>query len=128
MMSDAIAIADSSATPAMLGAGTASQARKPAARSAGMLVRRPDLGSDDILVAIAERLRFEGRDCGQAAGVLKAALDGRPVALAFLRRLVLPAPRVALSMPIQAILRSAPEKVAQRQGTNAWTRFVPFGQ
>lgn len=128
MTSEAIAIAESSAAPAMLGARSASQARKPAARSAGMLVRRPDLGSDEILKAITERLVFEKRDPRHAPGVLKAALEGRPVALAFLRRLVLPAPRVALSMPIQAILRSAPEKAAQRPGTNAWTRFVSFGQ
>jgi hypothetical protein len=128
MMSEAIAIAGSSASPAVLGARTATQTRKPATRSAGMLVRRPDLGNDEILKAITERLIFEKRDPRHAPGVLKAALEGRAVALTFLRRLVLPAPRVALSMPIQAILRSAPEKASENQGSRTWSRFVSFGQ
>jgi hypothetical protein len=126
MMSDTLATAASPVAPEMPMA--ASPVRKPGGRSAGMLVRRPDLGNDEVLAAIAERLRFEGREPQHAAGVLKAALEGRPVALAFLRRLVLPSPRVPLSMPIQAILRTAPEKSGQREGPSVWNRFVSFGQ
>ncbi|GGD04804.1 hypothetical protein GCM10011335_04520 [Aureimonas glaciei] len=128
MMSDTIAIAAPQVAPAMPMSRTVPPVRKASARGAGMLVRRPDLGNDEVLAAITERLTFEGRDPRHAAGVLKAALEGRPVALAFLRRLVLPSPRVPLSMPIQAILRSTPEKSEQRQGTSVWSRFVSFGQ
>lgn len=79
-------------------------------RTAGMLMRRPDLSDEAILAAIAERLRFEGRDPAHAAGVLKAALAGRKVAVAFLRKLVLPAPQAALQMPIQPLLRERAER------------------
>ncbi|WP_224002662.1 hypothetical protein [Aureimonas sp. SA4125] len=92
----------------------------------GMLVGRPDLGSKAMVEAIAERLRFEGRNPEHAPGVLKAALDGRRVAVAFMRRLVLPAPRVPLTMPIQAILREAPANDVQ--GSSSWLRFVSFGR
>ncbi|MBC8130680.1 MAG: hypothetical protein H7Y08_10220 [Rhizobiaceae bacterium] len=92
--------------------------------TAGKLVRRPDLSDADVLAAIAERLAFEGRDPAHAPGVLKAGLEGRHVAKAFLRKLVLPAPRSNLQMPIQSILR---ERTADAR-PSAWSRLVSLGR
>jgi hypothetical protein len=92
--------------------------------TAGMLVNRPDLSEEAVLAAIAERLVFEGRDPAYAAGVLKAALGGKPLALKLLRKLVVPAPQSALTMPIQAILRDRSQSV----GSSPWLRLVSFGR
>ena len=127
MMSEAISVAEHAVGPKPFQDQGILRTAQPAQRRSGTLVGRPDLGNDEMLVAIAERLRFEGREVSQAAGVLKAALDGRPVALALLRRLVLPAPRSALSMPIQAILRETPATLAQRP-SSTWSRLVSFGR
>lgn len=106
-------------------AAPAAQACKGLApQTPGMLVRRPDLSDEAVMDTIAQRLRFEGRDPAQAPGVLKAAMEGRHAAKAFLRKLVLPAPQSSLQMPIQSILR---EK-AQREGSTSWFRRVSFGR
>jgi len=99
-------------------------AMAPKPRSPGQLVGRPDLTDTAVLAAIAERLTFEGRDPAHAPGVLKAAIAGKPLALALLRKLVLPPPQSALSMPVQAILREH----KQDQAPSAWTRLVSLGR
>lgn len=92
-------------------------------RTPGMLVGRPDLSDEAVLTAIAERLTFEGRDPAHAPGVLKAAIANKPLALALLRKLVLPPPQSALVMPTQAILREP--KRAQRA---SWAKRASFGR
>ena len=93
-------------------------------RPSGALLGRPDLSDEALLAAIAERLVFEGRDPSHAPGVLKAAIAGKPLALAMLRKLVLPAPQSALVMPIQSILR---ERSGERS-TSSWSKLVSFGR
>ena len=93
-------------------------------RTSGMLLGRPDLSDEAVLAAIAERLVFEGRDPSHAPGVLKAAIAGKPLALAMLRKLVLPAPQSALVMPIQSILR---ERSSERSAS-PWSKLVSFGR
>ncbi|WP_182083958.1 hypothetical protein [Aureimonas sp. ME7] len=75
------------------------------ARPAGMLVDRPDLSEEDLLLAIAERLVFEGRTGPDPQVVIEAARLGKRKALAFLRKLLLPPPRAPLTMPVRPILR-----------------------
>jgi hypothetical protein len=70
-------------------------------------------------------MAFEGRDASKAQAVLNAAMAGRPVACAFLRRLVLPAPQSSLQMPIQAILR---EPAPVRQARGSWFSRLSFGR
>ena len=93
--------------------------------TAGMLIARPDLSDEAVVAAIAERMTFEGRDASKAGVILKAALAGRPVAAAFVRRLVLPAPKSPLSMPIQSILRNPAEASSSR---TPWFRRLSLGR
>ena len=88
----------------------------------GMLVGRPGLSDGAVLAAIAERLAFEGRDPAHAPGVLKAALAGKPLALTLLRKLVLPPPQSALTMPVQQILREPKPQQA------SWLRRMSVGR
>ena len=74
--------------------------------SAAELVNRPDLADGVVIAAIREHLAFEGRTGPEPEVVVEAARLGKRKALAFLRKLVLPAPRVRLAMPIQPILRA----------------------
>lgn len=78
----------------------------PAYQSAGALVGRPDLSEIDVLEAIAERLRADGRTGPEPSVVIEAARLGKRKALTFLQKLVLPPPQAPLAMPIQPILRS----------------------
>ena len=100
-------------------------ARQPAGpvRTFGMLVGRADLSDEAVLTALGERLSFEGRDPAHAPGVLKAALAGKPLALTLLRKLVLPPPQSALTMPVQQILREP-----KPQGSSSWLRRMSFGR
>lgn len=93
--------------------------------TAGALVGRPDLSDEMVLTAIAERMSFEGRDAAKASAVLAAALAGRPVACAFMRRLVLPPPQSQLQMPIQSILRE-PRPADHAKGS--WLSRLSFGR
>ncbi|KQT64104.1 hypothetical protein ASG54_00870 [Aureimonas sp. Leaf460] len=95
------------------------------ATTPGLLVGRPDLSDEAVLQAIAERMSFEGRDASKAKAVLDAALAGRPVACAFLRRLVLPPPQSSLQMPIQSILR---EPVATGEAKGSWLSRLSLGR
>jgi hypothetical protein len=120
-MTVAIRPSEKTALPA---SSVSPEPRKPAqARTPGMLVGRPGLSDGAVLAAIAERLAFEGRDPAHAPGVLKAALAGKPLALALLRKLVLPPPQAALSMPIQEILRASRPRRA-----STWLRRMSFGR
>lgn len=92
--------AHSLATPSQRGGTT------PAYQSAGALVGRPDLSETEVLEAIAERLRADGRTGPEPAVVIEAARLGKRKALTFLQKLVLPPPQAPLAMPIQPILRS----------------------
>ena len=74
-------------------------------RPVGFLVGRPDLTEAEVLAAIAERLKFDGRTGPEPQVVIEAARLGKRKALAFLRKLVLPPPRAPLAMPVQPILR-----------------------
>ncbi|WP_156386732.1 hypothetical protein [Aureimonas sp. Leaf454] len=91
----------------------------------GLLVGRPDLSEDAVLGAIVDRMVFEGRDASKAKAVLNAAMAGRPVARAFLRRLVLPLPHSPLQMPIQSILRE-PSAASEERGS--WFSRLSFGR
>ena len=103
--------------------GQASVRPKPSV-SAGTLVNRPDLSEKAVIAAIAERLAFEGRDPAYAAGVLRAAFGGKPLALKLMRKLVLPPPQSALTMPVQAILRDRSPSAR----SSSWLRLVSFGR
>ncbi len=74
-------------------------------RPVGFLVNRPDLSEEEVLAAIAERLAFDGRTGPEPQVVIEAARLGKRKALAFLRKLVLPPPRVPLAMPVVPILK-----------------------
>lgn len=74
--------------------------------SAGVLVGRPDLSDEEVHAAILERLAFEGRTSPEPEVVLEAARLRKRKALAFLRKLVLPAPRGSLDMPPQPLTRA----------------------
>lgn len=104
-------------SPRAFGTGTA--------ETPGLLVGRPDLSDETILQAIAERMTFEGRDASKARAVLDAALAGRPVACAFMRRLVLPPPQSSLQMPIQSILRE-PAPAGDAKGS--WLSRLSLGR
>lgn len=83
----------------------------PVHETAGGIVGRQDLSDDAILKAVAERLAFEGRDPKQARIVLDAALQGKKIAVNFVRSLALPMPSAPLDMPIQALLADQPPAV-----------------
>ena len=118
-MTLAVMLSEKTAMPLAFAPVRKSDAR---VRTSGMLVGRPDLSDEAVLGAIAERLAFEGRDPAHAPGVLKAAIANKPLALALLRKLVLPPPQSALVMPIQAILREP--KLAQK---SSWAKRASFG-
>lgn len=122
-MADA-ALAFAEKPPAMRGSPSPRRPAAAPAKTAGMLLRRPDLSDEAVIAAIAERLAFEGRDPRMAASALRYAMDGRPAARALLRRLVLPAPQSALAMPTQSILRDK----APRHGVSSLARLMPFGR
>ena len=117
-MTVALMPSEKTALPVNLLPRTAASTRTP-----GMLVGRPGLSDGAVLAAIAERLAFEGRDPAHAPGVLKAALAGKPLALTLLRKLVLPPPQSALTMPVQQILREP-----KPQGSSSWLRRMSFGR
>jgi hypothetical protein len=104
---------------------SAAPARDASQMTPGLLVGRADLSQEAVLKAIAERMTFEGRDASKAPAVLNAAMAGRPVACAFLRRLVLPPPQSSLQMPIQSILR---ERGAASETRGSWFSRLSFGR
>lgn len=106
-------------------AATAQSARCSGGEVApGAMLGRPDLSLDTIVTAAAERLAFEGRDPVKAETIVRAALAGRPAAKAFLRKVILPAPRAALPMPVQSIVRAKPA----REPASSMLRFLAWNR
>lgn len=106
------------------GVSVESMPSAPIYASAGEILGRRDLSDEAILAAVAERLAFEKRDPSQAKVVLSAALQGKQIAVNFVRSLALPMPQAPLEMPIQPLLAAKPEKP---DGAGRRRRFAFFG-